>query len=209
MKTLMISLMAVLGAANVAFAASAPQCALHYSGSSRSYDTITRYYYKGTILIAEATYSASNSSKPLTAAQYAVDSKGRVWGKAVDTNGDGVVDLKVYDAFYSNGKLMAEGYDYGPDGIVDDAYTYYYSGAERFVEIDYGSDGIVDRTDRWADYFDAKGQLIRTEYDQGDNGSLESVSTFVYDATSRTELIDRGNDGTVDETVKTLYSGCP
>lgn len=199
--------LAVALPASAAHAATSRACSsARDNDNNGQVDFITFYTYQNGRLHAEATYEAG-ATKTSTVSQYVYDRMGRVGGKAVDTNGDGLVDQHVYYAYGSDGKLSAEGID---DGMLFNVIMYYsYVGNDRYADVDIGGDGTVDRLDRLTSYYDSQGRLIKQVLDEANDGNIESVTELVYDSNVNlaVQTVDYGADGSVNEVIRYQY-GC-
>lgn len=208
MRTLALATapLVLLGAVTVAQAADKPCSAMRDVNADGQPDFRVSYVYDGEQLVTEATYPAG-AARPISVTANVYDPAGRLWGKSIDSNGDGTPDRNVYYVYRKDGQLHAEGIDDGPDAWLNQVIVYSYDGTVRYAAVDIGADGSVDRVDRLTSTYDRDGRLIRQVLDRRNDGSVEQVSTFVYDAGGNlsSELVDLRGDRTIDEIVSYQY----
>jgi hypothetical protein len=198
-------LVAANASASIAHAATNPCAAVVDTNNDSQAELRVAYVYAQGYLHAEATYLIGQS-QPKESTQYVYDRQGRLWGKAVDTNGDGVAERHVYYV-YRDGKLSAEGVDDGPDGILDQIIEYSYSGNVRLSAVDLQANGTVDRYDRLTSFYDSDGRLSAESFDQGDDGVAVQKTFYTYDASGNLsdKYVDRDGDGSTDEVTHYKY----
>ena len=204
--SILTAALVMVGTAGVARAANNPCAAAIDTNNDGTADFNVAYVYSGSNLRTELTYPVDQSS-PSQIIQYVYDRLGRVWGKAIDTNGDRFPEREIYYAYQSDGKLYAEGIDDGSDGILDQITEYTYSGNDRLSAVDLQADGTLDRVDRLTSFYDAQGRLIREIFDEGDDGIAKRNTSYVYGASGNLtgKFVDRDGNGTIDEVTRYAY----
>ncbi|MGC4063294.1 MAG: hypothetical protein QM784_01300 [Polyangiaceae bacterium] len=133
----------VLGSVGTAKASEMPCASARDLDNDGRPDQRVAYVYVNGLLSAESVYS-SGATRPNQVTRFVYDRLGRLWGKAVDTDGDGDADRNFYFDYRSDGKLNAEGIDDGPDGWLDQITVYTYAGNVRTAHVDLGADGSAD-----------------------------------------------------------------
>ncbi len=135
---------------------------------------------------------------------YTRDGDGNIIRTEFDDDEDGNVDRIETYARNAAGDLIQTGFDDDADGTVDRTEEHRLTGSadgtqddvgrrvER-VHLDLGGDGAVDR----ADTRDAEGNLLRTEFDDDEDGIFDRSEAYTRDAESnltRTDFDDDGDD---------------
>ncbi len=143
--------------------------------------------------------------------RFVYDEYGREWLVAWDEGNDGRASYWRYSAYDSDGHLVRWMFDDDADGTVDSVYTWTYDGAG--VLCCYAEDSDADGVAEWEEHYsyDEAGRmvrmvgysngahtasvivlytyigdlLVRVEWDDGADGSVDSWYVYVYDAESR------------------------
>lgn len=188
--------------------AQAPQpCqALWDDGDDGSVETIQHFTYEDGRLVIDAHYDA-DAGAVISVTELVYDQQGRVWGRAMDVDGDGFRDRNVYLAYDNQDRLSAEAADEGPDGRFDSFIHYSYGVDRRFAAVDFDADWVTDRFDDVVYTRDEHDRLIREDLDQGADGKLDSITSYLYDDSDdflTTKLVDDDADGDVDLVIEFL-----
>jgi YD repeat-containing protein len=120
------------------------------------------------------------------------DAEDHAIASEADYDGDGIVDST--DAmFYQGDLLIRTEIDWDPDGAADQITTYEYDAAGRLIATE----------DDWVDPADTDQRLthiwqgdlhVRTEGDDDIDGTIDSVTTYVYYPDDRLQIMERDTD---------------
>lgn len=157
------------------------------------------YVYKSGLLSAMAVYSAGGTLESVS--QYVYNNDDRLWGEAIDLNGDNQADRHIYYAYDKFGRLSAMAIDDGLDLTFNWIAYYSYSGNKRSARIDDNGDGTFDKTETIAYAYDDKGRLVQ-EWNQAAN----RLVVHTYDASGAPLADEVLVNGTSIQVVEYSYS---
>lgn len=129
-----------------------------------------------------------------------------------DQNGDGADDLREVFQRDSAGRELRYEKDQGIDGVLEETRTSAYDSNGLLIDqlVEQLGEGAQMSAVRHTWTRNTAGDILTEATDNGDDGSIDSLTTITYDTNGDPLLrtVDQGNDGTVD--VRVAYAhGAP
>jgi hypothetical protein len=120
-----------------------------------------------------------------------------------DGDADGEVDQIADFTYDTAGHTLSWSYDLNADGIPDSVTTATYDADALYTLYTVDDDGDGALEERWT-YSNIGGVRVEAYLDEGDDGTIDMVYRYTYDAEGRrTDIVgDRGDDG-IPESIAT------
>ena len=146
------------------------------------------------------TYDANDDNEIDYQIDYIYDDEGNLKAQEVYTTGGNTPDEVHTYEYDSDGNLVEKREERTAgqsDQVFETDYTYDSNGNLLEEAIDYAGDGSIDIR---ISYTYEQGKIATKAIDKGDNGKVDELHTFAYDASGNllSSELDRDADGSVE-----------